>query len=289
MFAYILYHFGDKIKYLEYELYFLANLRDNTIYDIIYAYTEDTPLSFIDKIKQLNMNIKFYKIHDDKVTVNIDSKFTSVYKHFNTLRTCNFMYTYLLTDYEKICIVESDMFILKSIDDVFNLSVPSVHYSFYNKKVFDKNHDYISNNSRTVDKNVVLKNCKMGSPINGGVMLIQPSNKMFTKMLKSLKDIIKSGCSYPNEALFLINNPTYYNLPTKYNFSHAFLESAYNKIEDVRLIHYEGSTYKLLDHVSDNYFEKIKHKKNVINNIKIFNKYHKEIYLKYHKEISNIV
>jgi alpha-N-acetylglucosamine transferase len=289
MYAYVLYHFGGNIKYLEYELYFLANLRTYTKYDIIYGYSEDTPDNFLDKIKQLNINIKFYKIYDNTVTVNIKSKFTSVYKHFNTLRTCNFMYSYLLTDYEKICVVESDMFIIKDIDDIFNLNVPSVHYSFYNKKKFDKNHDYTSNNERSIDRNVVLKGCTHGSSINGGIMVLNPSYKMFKQCMKSLKEIIKVGCLYPNEALFLINNPIYYNLPVKYNFSHAFLESGYDKIKDIRLIHYEGSTYKLLDNVKDNYFEKIKNKKNVVNNITIFEKFYKDIYLKYNKQISNII
>ena len=60
MFAYILYHFGNNVKYLEYELYFLSNLRALTKYDIIYGYTEDTPESFINKIVQLELSNTTY-------------------------------------------------------------------------------------------------------------------------------------------------------------------------------------------------------------------------------------
>lgn len=286
MFAYILYHFGNNVKYLEYELYFLSNLRALTKYDIIYGYTEDTPESFINKIVQLELSIKFYKIYDEKVTTNIDFKFNSVYKHFNTLRTCNFMYSYLLTDYKKICVVESDMYLLKSIDDIFNLDVPSVHYSVYNKRTFVKDHDYTSNDMRSIEPKVVLNGCTKGSPINGGIMLLQPSVKMFNQHMKSLHKIIKNNCSFPNEALFLINNPKYYSLPVKYNFSHAFLESGYDKIKDIRNIHYEGSIYKLLDTIRDNYFKKKYNRKN--NNI-IIEKYRTDIYLVYNQKIAKIM
>ena len=286
MFAYILYHFGNNVKYLEYELYFLSNLRALTKYDIIYGYTEDTPESFINKIVQLELSIKFYKIYDEKVTTNIDFKFNSVYKHFNTLRTCNFMYSYLLTDYKKICVVESDMYLLKSIDDIFNLDVPSVHYSVYNRRTFVKDHDYTSNDMRSIEPKVVLNGCTKGSPINGGIMLLQPSVKMFNQHMKSLHKIIKNNCSFPNEALFLINNPKYYSLPVKYNFRHAFLESGYDKIKDIRNIHYEGSIYKLLDTIRDNYFKKKYNRKN--NNI-IIEKYRTDIYLVYNQKIAKIM
>ena len=286
MFAYILYHFGNNVKYLEYELYFLSNLRALTKYDIIYGYTEDTPESFINKIVQLELSIKFYKIYDEKVTTNIDFKFNSVYKHFNTLRTCNFMYSYLLTDYKKICVVESDMYLLKSIDDIFNLDVPSVHYSVYNRRTFVKDHDYTSNDMRSIEPKVVLNGCTKGSPINGGIMLLQPSVKMFNQHMKSLHKIIKNNCSFPNEALFLINNPKYYSLPVKYNFCHAFLESGYDKIKDIRNIHYEGSIYKLLDTIRDNYFKKKYNRKN--NNI-IIEKYRTDIYLVYNQKIAKIM
>ena len=42
--AFVLLHFGNNLKYLEYEFYFCKMLRLQTKYDIIYLYSEtDTP------------------------------------------------------------------------------------------------------------------------------------------------------------------------------------------------------------------------------------------------------
>lgn len=279
MYAYILYHFGDNIKYLNYEILFLHNLRDNTDYDIIYAYSAyDTPQSFIDKIKSLNINIKFYKYYDDGITVNISKKYNSIYKHFNILRTSNYLFTYLLHDYKKICTVESDMYIMKNMDDIFKLHTPCVHYSSYIKKkvLMDKN--YKSNEKLLSDKDDVLKRCNIGSWINGGVMLIKPSLRMYNLCIDTLKDVIEKNCAYPGEALFLATNPIYYNLPVKYNFSIYFVDVGYHRINDVKLIHYDSKEYKLYDEIKNKYYKYTNKKSNTY---KILMKYKKNVYDKY--------
>ena len=44
MYAFSLIHFGDKLKYLELEIYLVIMLRKHTKYDIIYLYSiNDTP------------------------------------------------------------------------------------------------------------------------------------------------------------------------------------------------------------------------------------------------------
>ena len=101
MYAFVLIHFGNEIKYLEYELYFFMNLKNNTKHDIIYLYSiNDTPKEFVDTVKKIN--IKTIGYDDKNITYNI--QYNSVYEHFNTLRTCNFMFSYLLLEYKKICI-----------------------------------------------------------------------------------------------------------------------------------------------------------------------------------------
>ena len=55
-FAFCLIHFGKNPKYLEYELYFLLNLRQHTSYDILYLYSiADTPPSYPQAVKNLNI------------------------------------------------------------------------------------------------------------------------------------------------------------------------------------------------------------------------------------------
>ena len=129
-YSFVIIHFGNNIKYLEYELYFLMNLSEYTKYDICYLYSiQDTPIDFVKKIKKLNINIKTIPYNDKGVSYNIENTFKSSYTHFNTLRTCNFIYAYLLTQYKKVCILESDMVILKNIDNIFKLKCPSVFYT----------------------------------------------------------------------------------------------------------------------------------------------------------------
>ena len=103
MYAYVLIHFGNNIKYIEYEIYQLINLRKFTNYDIIYLYSEmDTPIKYLKIFKLLCKDVIPY--NDNNITYNIN--FDSYYKEFNTIRTCNFIFANKLTKYKKVCIIE---------------------------------------------------------------------------------------------------------------------------------------------------------------------------------------
>ena len=279
--AYVINHFGKNPKYLEYEMYFLKNLRKHTKNPIIYLYsTYDTPSFFIQKLKKLNINLKFVSYNDDEITINIKSKFISKYSHFNTLRTCNFIFAYLLTEYNKICIVESDMYILKSIDDIFNLNAPSVMYAMNKGSTHKDNTNYKLN----LDLKDMIDNCHKGTPINGGLLLIEPSKEKYNLCIKKINEIIKNNCAFPNETLFLISNPECYNLPVMYNFLHYYFNN-FHKFDDIRLIHYNNTIYKPLDIIKDNYIDKLDNKINK----EIINSYYKNIYLMYRNEIQKIL
>ena len=157
--AFVLIHFGDKVKYLEYELYFLSNLRNFTKKDIVYLYSiHDTPNKFIKSIKDLDLNIKVKGYNDKNITFDINKKFKSSYDHFNTLRTCNFIFAYLLTEYKKVCILESDMVIMNSIDKIFELNCPTVFYTMNKNNVDKDNTNYLLE----VDRKKMLENCSKG-------------------------------------------------------------------------------------------------------------------------------
>ena len=137
-FAYVLIHFGSNIKYSELELYFIFMLKSFTKYDCIYLYAEnDTPKEWANIMK--NYFDKVIGFNDNEITLNPKGNFTSHYQHFNTLRTCDYIFSYNLTEYDRICIVESDMVIMESIDDIFKLNIPSVLFVKLNKNLINLN------------------------------------------------------------------------------------------------------------------------------------------------------
>jgi alpha-N-acetylglucosamine transferase len=275
-YAFVLVHFGNNIKYLEYEIYLLLNLKKNTNNDIIYLYSiNDTPDKFIKIINKLD--IKMIPYDDNNITFNV--KFNSVYEHFNILRTCNFIFAYKLLEYKKVCIIESDMIILGNIDSIFNLKTPSMLvYS-----------DNILENYKVINNNFYKFNG------NGGVLLIKPSLVYYKKYLKNIEFIIEKKYDYPNESLFLYTNKFFYNLPYKYNsyakdYELLEIKKKY-KIDDLKkylkILHFKCSTYKHIDIIKDNYLEKLKIKSNLL--YYFINKYKKEYYDKYYSKITKLL
>lgn len=277
--AFVIIHFGEKIKYLELEIYFVKNLRENTKNDIIYLYSiVDTPKIFIDIMSKFCTKIIPYD--DNNITYNID--FSSFYKHFNLLRGCNFMFAYKLIEYNKICIIESDMMIMNNIDDIFDLNIPAV--LLYQK----------------AEKANILENYKIDKniedyenfDINGGIMLFKPSLEKFNDCLEKLKIIIEKNFKYPNETMFLLINDFIYNLPYKYNgtkYQLMIISKKYNidTKKYLSIIHLNASEYKHIDIIKDNYIEPLKHKNEILY---YFIKIYKQLYYeKYYKEINDIL
>lgn len=244
-YSYVLSHFGNNLKYLELELYFLSMLRSKTNYDIIYMYSiMDTPMVFIVSVQQLNKNIKCVGIDDNDVTFfNADKKesqFKSGYDKFNTLRTCNFLFAYNLTQYDKICILESDLVLMGNIDDIFNENSPSIVY-------YHKSTNTIQNTNYKVHiSDDITTDCNEKSNFNGGVMLITPDSDKYLVLKILMNVIIKKECKFPNEILFALLNSEFTNLPIKYNFNwyHAVDEPFIRnniKYEDVVVYHFSNA------------------------------------------------
>jgi hypothetical protein len=246
--AFVLIHFGDNAKYLELELYFLKNLRMQTANDIIYMYSKnDTPVSFVDIVKShVTQTIEY---NDEGITSSLN--YTSHYSSFNTLRTCNFIFAYNLIQYEKICIIESDMVIMKNIDCMFDLNTPSILY--YNTQ----ESQYNVQNKINIDVENLLKNCEEKSNVNGGILLFKPNVEMYQIYIKAINRVVESKSKYPNETLFQIVNPTFYNLPVKFNLSH-YHTLRLNKYKiynpnDVFIFHFNETEFKHLDIIKDNW------------------------------------
>lgn len=241
--AYATIHFGSNPVYLELELYFFRMLRQYTANDILYLYSvNDTPASFVDAIKPLVTRAIPY---DDK-NITFDVSFKSGYANFNTLRTCNFIFAYTLEQYDTVCIIESDMVLMKSIDSIFDLQSPALltyHIGYKGQ---------LTNNRVTNNPREVLDNCREMGRVNGGVMLINPSRRMFDTYKSKIADVVERECKYPNETLFEYVNPSYYNLPIQYNMSHFLAKTdklaKYNlSAKDVMVFHFNETKYKHLD------------------------------------------
>jgi alpha-N-acetylglucosamine transferase len=282
--AFVLIHFGDKPKYLELEIYTIIMLKQNSKNDIVYMYSiNDTPKYFIEIIKKYCDNVVPY---DDKgITYDIKN-FKSLYEHFNTLRTCNFLFSYQLTQYKKICVIESDMIILKNIDDIFNLNTPSI-LTYYD---IDK---IMENYKINIDVKKDLEECSKKSYVNGGVLLLKPSITKFNESIKNIKNIIENNCIYPNETLFLITNKTIYNLPYKYNGVQFTLEKysdkfKINMIDYLSIVHMNAKEHKHIDIIKDKWLNKLKNRKDKKLLYYFISKFKKEYYDKFNKNIKFI-
>jgi len=242
-FAYATIHFGSNPVYLELEIYFFRMLREYTKHDIIYLYSvNDTPPEFVDEIRPLVTQVIPYD--DRKIT--FDVSFKSGYANFNTLRTCNFIFAYTLTNYDTVCIIESDMVIMKPLDRIFELNTPAV-LTYYIGDRRLKFNDPVRNEPKTV-----LEECKNMGRLNGGVMLINPSMHLFHTYVSKIQDVVQHECKYPNETLFEYVNNSYYNLPVQYNLSHYAAKShklaKYGlNLSDIYVYHFNETKYKHLD------------------------------------------
>ena len=241
--AFAIIHFGNNPVYLELELYFFRMLRQYTSYDIIYLYSvNDTPLSFVEAVRPFVTDAISYD--DNHITYNVS--FESGYASFNTLRTCNFIFAYTLTQYDTVCIIESDMVIMKPMDSIFNLQTPAILTYYIGDRKLRFN-DRVTNNSKDV-----LAKCRDMGRLNGGVILLNPNARIFETYVSKIRDVIQQTCKYPNETLFEYVNNSYYNLPIQYNLTHYLAKP--NKLEkfglttsDIFVYHFNETKYKHLD------------------------------------------
>jgi hypothetical protein len=138
------------------------------------------------------------------------------------------------------------MVIMKDIDSVFSLRSPAaLTYYIGDRRL--KSNDEIRNNPTEV-----LSKCKEMGRLNGGVMLINPSQQLFEIYKSKIQDVVLNECKYPNETLFEYVNNMYYNLPVQYNLSHYLakpykLQSFGLTPTDIYIYHFNETKYKHID------------------------------------------
>lgn len=256
--AYVILHFGGNPAYLEMEMYLLCNLYIETAdtRDIVYLYAQDTPPSFVQSMACLSKKIArkhacrnrivciayddtdiittAKEIHTPSViaemcrnrasTANI-SKDTMRVVAMNMARTCGIINAFILP-YTTVCIVESDIVIVKPYDSVFEIPAPAI-FVYPNKNV------------------------------NGGVIRIDPCRDAYTRGLECMRKIVTDPVAYvyPSESLFMMIYPDYakHAIPLKYNA----VRRNRADISTVMAIHF-SETVKLLTYAEKyNYTKKI--------------------------------
>jgi len=273
--AYVLMHFGSNIKYLEYEMYSIIMLRSISKHDIVYMYSiVDTPDIFVEKIK--DMKVKTFGF-DDSIIYNKSKEFTSLYEHFNLFRISCFVYANLLTDYKKVCIVESDIILYKGFQNVFKLNTPAAYFHHSTKE------KSLENFKRTIHSKEVLNTCtnKDKSLINGGVLLFEPNKDIFPKFYKLLDVMIQKRCVFPNEAIYVLLYDEIYNIPINYNMRR------FTNYPEITIYgrHFDCYPHKPLDIIKDGYADKIK----IVVTKESVLYFKKKYYDKHNKKISEIM
>ena len=303
--AFVLVHFGNNIKFLKYEILFLINLRKNTKNNIVYMYSiYDTPKSFVKIIEKYCDKIIPYD--DTNITVGKE-ELTKDFSPFE-LRTCNYLFAHnLLTEYEKICTVESDMIIMSNIDEMFNLETPSILiYTNHKVKCIFKKYK-LEKKIENYEK----------YDINGGSMLFKPEKEKYNICLDKLQEILQNpyykcvkkdkkgmdkiiNCkNIPNEKLFLLTNDIIYNLPYIYNATRRQLlqtqilgQYLLNDVvfqKQIKIIHFNSKS-KPLDFIEDSggkYLKEEEFKNIIVYNI--LTEYKENYYNKYNQKIENIL
>lgn len=274
-YAFVLIHFGSNPVYFEYELYSVFMIRSICNYDFVYMYSKsDTPAKFVEVMKKFN--VKTVEYDDSIINKKIDN-FKSVYEHFNTFKTCAFFYANMLTEYDKVCIIESDQVYKKGFEKVFELNCPAILYYNQPKTNYDKN------NKLSIDKKFIISECNKNSHTNGGILVFKPDKKIIDTYIKNMDVIAEKNCSYPNETLFLYTNNIIYNLPFRYNASHYMFEKKYSK--EIFNYHFNSSIYKPLNIIKDNY--KLDKKYKIKNEAVIF--FRNNFYNKYHERVDELM
>ncbi len=283
-YAYALVHFGDKPKYLELEIYFLINLKKYTKQDILYLYSiHDTPKEFLKIIKPLCTKV----IGCDDKDLTYGFKYNSHYEHFNILRVCNYIFGYLCTDYKKICYIESDMIVMKNLDNIFELRTPAILSctTKINKKCFE-------NDIVDLNREKALKECRTDSFVQGGLMLFEPSREKFNEYIENLKIVIKNNCKFPTGTVWWLTNPIVYNLPIYYNFSHYrfwLLDKDPKLYDKVYIFHFNNIDKKAIDYLKESNGILKNETKKYEKQTKVINWFYEHFYKKYHEYVEKIM
>lgn len=135
-------------------------------------------------------------------------------------------------DYDKILMLDLDMFILKNLDHLFNLSAPAA-------MIRETNLNY---GEKIPSELIRIKNGKISGGINAGLMLLQPSKKEFNEIMNEVKKQLPYKLKYPEQDfLSLRYKNKWTNIDSRYNCQFTIKEVMEYKnysIHDIYILHY---------------------------------------------------
>ena len=161
--------------------YFLGTLvagytlkKTKTIHDSVLMVTSDVPQKQKDILKEYFtkiVEVTYINSHPSNF-VKDDTRFTQVFTK---------LHLYNLTEYDKVLMLDVDIFITQNIDHLFKLPAPSAHYR--NKKL--EHGKKIPSNLIYIDKG------RINGGVNAGTMLLKPNHDEFKFMVNEISKPLK--------------------------------------------------------------------------------------------------
>ena len=233
--AYVTLMYGDNDYFLGTLIFIISLKKTKPKYDTVLLYTFDVP-NF-----KLNILKEYFDVLIQVDYLRLRNKVTKR-KRFKDIFTKLRIFT--LTEYDNILFLDTDMYVLKNIDDIF---------SKYNAPAGL----VIGDNLSYKNKEKVLKKREI---INAGTLLLKPSLKDLNKMNEDLKDFdISQELEQEFLSYFYENRWTNMSYLYNYQFGLQILDTdskrtiAYKNtlFEDIYIIHY-SSNKKPWDYVLKN-------------------------------------
>ncbi len=222
-YAYVGILYGSNEYYLGALVMGYTLAKTNTKYDKILLVTSDVNNEIREILKTyfIIKEVEYLYINNN----NFYDKNTRFKEVFTKLQALNL-------DYDKIIMLDLDMFILKNLDHLFELSAPAA-------MVRETNLEY---GEKIPPELIKIRNGKISGGINAGLMLLEPSKKEFNEIMNEVKKQLPYKLKYPEQDfLSLRYKNKWTNIDSRYNCQFTIKEVMEYKnysIHDIYILHY---------------------------------------------------
>lgn len=173
-YAYVFLLYGDSEYFLGTILAGYTLKKTKPKHDVVLMVTNDVPEKQINILRTYFnkiITVNYIDTHPDNF-VKDDTRFTKVFTKLNLFN---------LTEYDKVLMLDVDIFIVHNVDHLFELPTPAAH--FRNKKL-----DHASK----IDSDLItLKDNRIYGGVNAGTMLLKPDTNEFNEIIEEIKNPLK--------------------------------------------------------------------------------------------------